>query len=155
MPKFALIGAGKSARDYLKRFDLSLEDFDVYSSTKGEILESKETNNLCKLKTKHYKKIIIAVYNYREILPFLLEQWNESTYWFNSLTSELTVITDRYCENNSQFHSDNDTLCAIYDLRVAPPTFDFLIFLAVAELNRRKKKCKWLKEHKLHPIRSL
>ena len=39
MPKFALIGAGKSARDYLKRFDLSLEDFDVYSSTKGEILE--------------------------------------------------------------------------------------------------------------------
>ena len=118
MARFALIRAGKSAKDYLKKFDVSLEDFDVYSSTKDDILESKETNNLCKLETKHYEKIIIAVYNYREILPYLLCQWIECTFWFNSLTSELTVITDRYCENSSRFHSDKDTLCAIYDLRV-------------------------------------
>ena len=150
MPKkFALIGAGKSARNYLKKFDVSLEDFDVYSSIKGEILESKETNNLCKLKTKHYEKIIIAVYNYREILVFLLDQWNENTFWFNSLTSELTEITEekqRFLQSEitriSDQRSDNGFkkkfLLAIYDFFDLPFSNDILTFLSRVELFRKK-----------------
>ena len=64
----------------------------------------------------------------------------EKSILYDDLKKTLSVIGRiSSAEEGDNFHKSNDTLCAIYDLRIAPPTYDFLNSLTLVKSKEKRK----------------
>ncbi|AYA63674.1 hypothetical protein [Alteromonas sp. RKMC-009] len=138
MQKIAVIGTGGSADKYLNTLgDEALCHF--YNSRGEGQVHGQAVLPLQQLTDSHYDRIVIAIYDYADVLPLLTVSGQTPWYWFNGLTGELTLLEDIYQDKQHLFLSGNDVLTVVYDLRIAPPTFDFLVFMVRCKLEANRR----------------
>lgn len=143
MLKIALIGSGLSAKKFLTS-KYGEVNFDLFTTSgEGQIygVQALPLNNLI---IENYDKIYVAVYDFTEILKYFEGCWSDKIYWYDSLKSKIIHLKDPFMDFNEKFPEKIDTLTVLYDLRISPPTYDFLIFLVKAELVRKEKKLQWI-----------
>jgi hypothetical protein len=143
--KVAVIGAGGVAKALLKH--VKIDNFALYTSTGEGSLEGKQAQPLSIIDESIYSTIYIAVDKYSEIIPQLSDIEKEGTdyFWFDIVRNYAIPVTDIL----GDCLSDNSCvemqgLTVIYDLRIAPLTYDFANFLADCELERQDKKLGFL-----------
>lgn len=145
MNKIALIGAGGSAQTFLKQ--QSIQSFDLFTSLgEGELL-GKKAKSLKYLNPNDYDEIYILVYQLREIIDiFDFEHLSAKVFWFDALEKTLKPVCDSYGESliGEEQLNDEHGLTVIYDFRSEPLTYDFVVFLADAEMERRKQNLEYI-----------
>ena len=143
--KVAIIGAGGSAKSYVETSLGKDQSFDLFTTDGNGSIGDVKSIKIKDLDPSNYEKIIIAIYRYNEVLKYFDESQRGKVFWYDNLKKSLSVIEDFFDEQGDNFHKSEDTLCAIYDLRIAPPTYDFLNFLNICEIKREEKGLQWLK----------
>ncbi len=134
--KVALVGAGESAMRYLESGDC--EDFNVFTSDgKGEFSQ-KPITNIKNLIPGAYSRIVIASQYVDEIANALLEAGHDiaDLYWYDFLLNRTESLSNMVFRTKQS----EQTLYAVYDLEVYPPNFEIAVFLARAELERKKRQ---------------
>ena len=141
MTHTAIIGAGGSAEKLVSLFpDLSSSQF--FTSAGTGTFCGKPIQKLEKLNEYNFSHIIIAIWDYEEILPYLQDLSSDAIKieWFDAINDKRTILDDIFREKSACFVDEERTLTVIYDLRIAPPTFDFLHYLMHCDFVRREKK---------------
>lgn len=140
MKKAALIGTGGSATQFLSRNPLDV--FDVYTSSGVGELNGTTAKPLSSLKQNDYEEIYILVYALSEVIDtFDFCQLTAKIFWYDSIKDKLYPIKDPHGESITEFElKDNVSgLTILYDFRVEPLTYDFVVFLADADMERRAR----------------
>jgi len=139
MNKVAVVGAGGSAEVFLQQN--AVAQFDLFTSSGEGEVQGIKAQPLSTLRQNDYAQIYILIYALEEVIhAFDFTHLEAEIYWFNAKNRQLFPVRDPYGESIVEVNSqNNDTLTVIYDLRVEPLTYDFLIFLVDAEMERRKR----------------
>ncbi|TPV61965.1 hypothetical protein FJ444_01465 [Aestuariibacter sp. GS-14] len=140
----AVIGTGSSAEQYLSTVDVSC-DFTFFNSSGQGEFRGQSVQALSSLRCDAFDSIVIAVYDYGELLPLINGVEDARLHWFDAKKSELMYLTDPYFDNPQACLDNRSVLTVIYDMRVAPPTFDFLVFLVKCRLVANERKLARLK----------
>jgi hypothetical protein len=93
MARFALIGAGKSAKKLIENLN-NVGNFDLFTSTGDGYLYDVMARPLKTIEVEKYTKIYLAIYDYAEVLPYFANKWTNYIYWYDAITNELSQITD-------------------------------------------------------------
>ena len=133
MKTVAVVGTGGSADKYLKAVETGTT-CDFFNSAGDGTVNGQPVKPLQHLCDSQYDCVVIAIYDYADVLPLMKLSGDTPVFWFNGLSGELTLLDDIYQDNQSLFPAKDDVLTVVYDLRVAPPTFDFLVFLVRCKL---------------------
>lgn len=145
MSKIAIIGAGGSAETFLNHHPQV--DFDVYTTSGEGELRGVAARKLSSLKQNDYDEIYILIYVLHEIITsFDFDNLTADIYWFDGVEKQLYPIKDPYGESLTAHKKKDEArgLTILYDFRVEPVTFDFLVFLAEGDMERRKRGLDYL-----------
>ena len=140
MSKIAIIGAGGSAETFLNHHPQV--DFDVYTTSGEGELRGVAASKLSSLKQNDYDEIYILIYVLHEIITsFDFDNLTADIYWFDGVKERLYPVKDPYGESLIEHDNSHPPrgLTILYDFRVEPVTFDFVVFLADGEMERRKR----------------
>ncbi|WJG10584.1 hypothetical protein [Aliiglaciecola sp. LCG003] len=137
--KVAVVGTGGSAQQYLDSHALR-NCMEFFNSTGKGDFNGRSIRPLTELNVGDYDKVVIAIYRYDEVLHLIDKIDSVPVYWFNALDGSLKQLSDLFADNNDNFITNQQRLTVIYDLRISPPTYDFLTFLVKCQLEAEKRK---------------
>lgn len=141
--KVAVVGTGGSAQKYLDSANQQGQ-FDYYNSSGTGSFNGQIVRPLTELNVDHYDRILIAIYRYDEVLYLIDRIDSIPVYWFNGLDSSVKLLSDLYGDNSDNFITNEQRLTVVYDLRISPPTYDFLTFLVKSKLEAENRKLRSL-----------
>lgn len=136
--KVAIVGTGSSAEALLRHLDPSTV-CDFYNSTGIGEFKGKNVLPLQELVSENYDRVILAVYDYGELLPLIRQIERVQLYWFNAKSNELSFLADPFADNEPSHSLALQRLTVVYDMRIAPPTYDFAVFLVKSLLVARQR----------------
>lgn len=140
MQKVAVIGAGRSAKKFLENFPQ--EHFVLFTSNGGDMLNGQQSKRLDTFNQNDFDIIYIPIYRLQDVINHVdFSSLKSKIYWFDSLQAKLYPVLDAYGDSLTHDVSvKKDTgLTVIYDFRSEPLTFDFTVYLANCEMERRKR----------------
>jgi hypothetical protein len=136
--KVAVVGTGGSAQKYLNSANQQGR-FDYYNSSGTGSFNGQIVRPLTELNIDHYDRILIAIYRYDEVLYLIDRIDSIPVYWFNGLDGTVELLDDVFRDNTSDVITFDNRLAVIYDLRVSPPTYDFLVYLVRCKLEANRR----------------
>lgn len=136
--KIAVIGTGGSATSLLESIAQPV-DIDFFNSAGEGEFEGQAVAAIGELDTALYDEIYLAVYDYGQIINQLKQTDGVIYYWFNNLEKKIYRLDDLYNDTEERFIPSDKVLTVLYDFRISPPTYDFLIFLVRCKLEALRR----------------
>lgn len=141
--RVAVIGTGGSARNFLD-IHKPKGRVDFFTSSGEGVFCGKPVNAISKLAALNYDAIVIAIYEYTDLLPALERLSDNPLYWYDNVEKQLLKMNDLCADGQGQLYAEEEILTVVYDFRIAPPTFDFLNFLVHAKLEANRRRLRTL-----------
>ncbi|GGF52317.1 hypothetical protein [Alteromonas lipolytica] len=142
--KVAVVGTGSSAEKFISTVS-SACSFTFFNSTGSGECQGQPVYALNQLVHNEFDKVVLAVYDYGELLPLIENSDKAPLYWFDAKNTELALLTDPYFDNAQACRQKTELLTVIYDMRIAPPTYDFVVFLIKSQLVAQERGLKGLR----------
>lgn len=138
--ELAIVGSGQSAEKFLEKYPQP--SFSLFTSSGEGQLRDVRAQPLSSLIQDSFKQIFICIHKYHEVLEnFNFDNLQCCIHWYDSLQDKLFPVTDPWGDsiNDPGYERKQKGLTCIYDFRSEPLTFDFVVFLANCEIERRSR----------------